>query len=49
MNYYRIGIFVFCFCTGGLRLLSAQEKPQEWTLKNCIDYALTQNIQLKKS
>ena len=49
MNYYRIGIFVFCFCTGGLRLLSAQEKPQEWTLKNCIAYALTQNIQLKKS
>lgn len=49
MNYYRIGIFVFCFCTGGLRLLSAQEKPQEWTLKSCIDYALTQNIQLKKS
>lgn len=49
MNYYRIGIFVFCFCTGGLQLLSAQEKPQEWTLKNCIDYALTQNIQLKKS
>ena len=49
MNYYRIGIFVFRFCTGGLRLLSAQEKPQEWTLKNCIDYALTQNIQLKKS
>lgn len=49
MNYYRIGIFVFCFCTGGLRLLSAQEKTQEWTLKNCIDYALTQNIQLKKS
>lgn len=49
MNYYRIGIFVFCFCTGGLRLLAAQEKPQEWTLKNCIDYALTQNIQLKKS
>ena len=40
---------MFCFCTGGLRLLSAQEKPQEWTLKNCIDYALTQNIQLKKS
>ena len=49
MNYYRIGIFVFCFSTGGSRLLSAQEKPQEWTLKNCIDYALTQNIQLKKS
>ena len=49
MNYYRIGIFVFCLCTGGLQLLSAQEKPQEWTLKNCIDYALTQNIQLKKS
>ena len=49
MNYYRIGIFVFCFCTGGLRLLSDQEQPREWTLKNCIDYALTQNIQLKKS
>ena len=49
MKYHRIMIFGFCFCTGGLSLLSAQEKPQEWTLKNCIDYALTQNIQLKKS
>lgn len=49
MNYYRIGIFVFCLCSGGLQSLSAQEKPQEWTLKNCIDYALIQNIQLKKS
>lgn len=49
MNHYRIGILMFCFCTGGLWSLSAQEKPQEWTLKNCIDYALSQNIQLKKS
>ncbi|WP_455496848.1 TolC family protein [Coprobacter sp.] len=49
MNYYRIGIFMLCFCYIGLLSLSAQEKPQEWTLKNCINYALTQNIQLKKS
>ena len=48
MKYYRNGIIVISNRTGGLRLLSAQEKPQEWTLKNFIDYALTLNIQEKK-
>ncbi|MDR1556650.1 MAG: TolC family protein [Tannerellaceae bacterium] len=27
----------------------AQEKPEQWTLRNCLDYALEHNIQLKKS
>ncbi len=27
----------------------AQEKPTQWTLKGCLDYALEHNIQVKKS
>ncbi len=37
----------------GVILLSlpavSQEKPQEWSLKSCIDYARQQNIQIRKS
>ena len=29
--------------------LLAQQKPQQWNLKSCIDYALTNNIQVKQS
>jgi len=29
--------------------LSAQEKPAQWDLTNCIDYALKNNIQVQKS
>ena len=29
--------------------LSAQEKPAQWNLTNCIEYALKNNIQIKKS
>jgi len=29
--------------------LSAQEKPVQWDLTNCIDYALKNNIQIQKS
>lgn len=27
----------------------AQDKPQRWTLRDCLDYALANNIQVKKS
>jgi outer membrane protein len=30
-------------------LTAAQEQPDAWTLRNCLDYALEHNIQLKKS
>lgn len=29
--------------------MQAQEKPSQWTLKSCLDYALAHNIQVKKS
>lgn len=29
--------------------ISAQEKPQQWNLTNCIDYALKNNIQIQQS
>jgi outer membrane protein len=29
--------------------VGAQEKPEKWSLRNCLDYALEHNIQLKKS
>lgn len=29
--------------------MKAQEKPEQWTLRACLDYALTHNIQVKKS
>lgn len=39
--------------TGALLLFSllarGQEKPAQWDLKSCIDYAKAQNIQIKKS
>ncbi|HEY5571255.1 MAG TPA: TolC family protein, partial [Bacteroidales bacterium] len=29
--------------------ITAQQKPQQWNLRSCIDYALTNNIQVKQS
>ena len=29
--------------------LNAQERPERWTLRSCLDYALANNIQVKKS
>lgn len=29
--------------------LNAQDKPQQWTLRSCLDYAVENNIQVKKS
>jgi len=42
--------FIFCFFILSLPLtVNAQEKPEKWTLKACLDYALEHNIQVKKS
>ncbi|MDD4514675.1 TolC family protein [Massilibacteroides sp.] len=42
--------FIFCFFLLLFPLsMIAQEKPQTWTLKTCLDYALEHNIQVKKS
>jgi len=37
--------FLLIIATG----ISAQVKPQQWDLTNCINYALTNNIQIQKS
>lgn len=29
--------------------LKAQEESQKWTLRSCLDYAIENNIQLKKN
>ena len=29
--------------------VKAQEQPDVWTLRSCLDYALQNNIQIKKS
>lgn len=29
--------------------MSAQDKPEQWSLRSCLDYALAHNIQVKKS
>ena len=45
----KIKIFLISFIAIALTSLSAQEKPVQWNLTNCIDYALKNNIQVQKS
>lgn len=45
-RYYSIFGFLFLFLP---LVLKAQETPEKWTLKACLDYALEHNIQVKKS
>ena len=42
-----LGILIVACGSSGV--LEAQEKPQRWTLSSCLDYAIENNIQLKKS
>lgn len=42
-----LGILIVACGSSGV--LEAQEKPQRWTLRSCLDYAIENNIQLKKS
>lgn len=51
MNVRRLTVITFlmvCAWCGSGSLL-AQEQPSEWTLQNCIDYALQQNISIRKN
>lgn len=45
-RYYSIFGFLLFFLP---LVLNAQETPEKWTLKACLDYALEHNIQVKKS
>lgn len=47
MNGKRLCIIVWLMSL--LPSLQAQEKPSEWDLKACLDYARQQNIQIRKS
>lgn len=42
-------ILTILFLTVSLLPLRAQEKPLEWDLRTCIEYARQQNIQIRKS
>lgn len=45
----KIQVFLISFLVMIFTNLSAQEKPVQWDLTNCIDYALKNNIQIQKS
>jgi outer membrane protein len=45
----KIKVFLISLLIIIISTLSAQEKPVQWNLTNCIDYALKNNIQIKKS
>ena len=45
----KIQIFFISFMFLIVTCLSAQEKPAQWDLTNCLDYALKNNIQIQKS
>lgn len=45
----RIIINIICALWLILPGMKAQEKPQQWTLQDCLDYALEHNIQVRKS
>lgn len=40
-----------CLCLGGMNVSAQEEGGEmtEWTLRSCLDYALANNIQIKKS
>ncbi len=42
-------IWTLCLAVAALLQIPATTEAKQWTLKNCIDYALTNNISLKKS
>lgn len=45
-RYYSICCFFFLLLP---LAMNAQNKPEKWTLKACLDYAMEHNIQVKKS
>ena len=50
MNYRKsVFLFVSLLIWGFSGSVHSQSYPSQWTLQNCIDYALKHNIQLQKS
>jgi len=45
----KVKVFLISMMLIIITSLSAQEKPMQWNLTNCIEYALKNNIQIKKS
>ncbi len=45
----NIRIFIIAFLTSIVLPVWAQEKPEKWDLATCVNYALTNNIQIQKS
>lgn len=48
MKYQRLFTLAGCFFLTA-STISAQEKPQTWSLEDCLQYAYQQNIELKQS
>lgn len=45
----RIKLFALLICSCGTFVTTWAQETKQWTLQECIDYALENNIQLKKS
>ncbi len=48
-NMKRIALILFSFCVGWSGQCFASDAPKQWTLNDCLTYALENNIQVKKS
>ena len=50
INLRRLTVTMLCIATMGLGIIvQAQDRPTEWTLSTCIDYAMQQNISIRKN
>ena len=49
INVKRLTVITLCFSSLCHGLHAQEEQPVQWTLQDCIDYALEQNITLRKN
>ncbi len=49
INVKRLTVITLCFSSLCYGLHAQEEQPVQWTLQDCIDYALEQNITLRKN
>ena len=49
INVKRLTVITLCFSSLSYGLHAQEEQPVQWTLQDCIDYALEQNITLRKN
>ena len=49
INVKRMTVITLCFSSLSYGLHAQEEQPVQWTLQDCIDYALEQNITLRKN